>query len=74
MFFKQIFVKKKHAITDGPESSMYQNGEYKFGLIRNAEIVSDISDSDLCPKYPNLNEFIENFYALSNKCNCSKHD
>ena len=38
---------KKHALK-GPEN-VYQNGAYKAGLLKEAEVVSDLNDTILCP-------------------------
>jgi len=40
---------RRHAIQDGPEYPLNEDGEYKFGLLQKAKIISDIDDSKICP-------------------------
>lgn len=48
IFFYFIFILKRHAIKDGPEFHIPEDGEYNFGLIQKAKIVSDLKDSKIC--------------------------
>lgn len=40
---------KRHAIQDGPEFPLSEDGDYKFGLVEKARLISDMDDSNICP-------------------------
>ncbi|CAF0893102.1 unnamed protein product [Brachionus calyciflorus] len=42
---------KRHAIKEGPEFHITEDGEYKFGLIEQAKLISDMEDSNICPNF-----------------------
>ncbi len=42
---------QKHAIKDGPEFILSEDGDYKFGLIQKARVLTDINDSKICPRF-----------------------
>jgi hypothetical protein len=46
LFFDYV---KRHAIKDGPEFHIIEDGSYSFGLIEKAKIVSDFKDTKICP-------------------------
>jgi hypothetical protein len=45
---KTFEYQQRHAIKDGPEFHITEDGSYNFGLIEQAKIISDLKDSKIC--------------------------